>query len=420
MMRKLLLFVNVIFLVSESFGLVVESPKHAAGVYPHANAAFGSNLSQNPVRGIAVFTALKNGCSPLDDPGIDQNILVVYRGECTFSEKAAHAVDAGAIGMIVINQKHRDLIAMARDEEHDNVDIPLVLVQFEVGEILAKAETPLVAMNITGAVDLYETNFDIPSATSAIFAIVAIVCLVYFVPALYHLCHPTAVARIRSHFGMPTVGAGYEHGTRGVQRGDLEAALRNCPVISYTPNMHLSYKSGAPTAGSSGAENIAQGPTASHTAEGTGVASIAAVNVEVDLESGTGEACAAERQRLLSASKLSTEPPNEGEGDEEIAEERRASPATSSGGAKEPSAGTRSSEADQGNEVDVCSICLDDFSEGDSLRRLPCGHYFHQPCVDKWFGSRLLCPLCKRHVLDTSASGSQGSTGDPDLEMGEV
>ena len=41
-----------------------------------------------------------------------------------------------------------------------------------------------------------------------------------------------------------------------------------------------------------------------------------------------------------------------------------------------------------------CSICAEDYSEGDELRKLPCGHVFHKTCVDPWLRDRArTCPL---------------------------
>jgi hypothetical protein len=55
---------------------------------------------------------------------------------------------------------------------------------------------------------------------------------------------------------------------------------------------------------------------------------------------------------------------------------------------------------------DCCAICLDEYSEGDVFRILPCGHAFHKPCADKWFLRRHSkissdsnsCPICKETV----------------------
>eukprot|EP00816_Leptocylindrus_hargravesii_P013715 CAMPEP_0196803084 /NCGR_PEP_ID=MMETSP1362-20130617/2520_1 /TAXON_ID=163516 /ORGANISM="Leptocylindrus danicus, Strain CCMP1856" /LENGTH=431 /DNA_ID=CAMNT_0042174517 /DNA_START=144 /DNA_END=1439 /DNA_ORIENTATION=+ len=45
-----------------------------------------------------------------------------------------------------------------------------------------------------------------------------------------------------------------------------------------------------------------------------------------------------------------------------------------------------------------CSICLDEFCDNDRVRRLPCLHYFHEDCVDRWLRSNASCPVCKHHI----------------------
>mmetsp|Transcript_16878 Transcript_16878/g.39421 ORF Transcript_16878/g.39421 Transcript_16878/m.39421 type:complete len:287 (-) Transcript_16878:92-952(-) len=42
-----------------------------------------------------------------------------------------------------------------------------------------------------------------------------------------------------------------------------------------------------------------------------------------------------------------------------------------------------------------CSICLCKLWPGQGIRVLPCGHYFHAGCIDKWFDVRCDCPLCR-------------------------
>ena len=47
-----------------------------------------------------------------------------------------------------------------------------------------------------------------------------------------------------------------------------------------------------------------------------------------------------------------------------------------------------------------CSICLDDYKEGDYIRKLPCNHEFHSDCIAKWLVERhSTCPLCKLDLL---------------------
>merc|ERR1711862_14056 len=43
-----------------------------------------------------------------------------------------------------------------------------------------------------------------------------------------------------------------------------------------------------------------------------------------------------------------------------------------------------------------CTVCLDPFTDGDYLRKLPCGYEFHSYCIAKWLVERnSTCPLCK-------------------------
>ncbi|KAI8869285.1 hypothetical protein GQ42DRAFT_123983 [Ramicandelaber brevisporus] len=45
-----------------------------------------------------------------------------------------------------------------------------------------------------------------------------------------------------------------------------------------------------------------------------------------------------------------------------------------------------------------CSICLDEYSVGDFMRILPCGHRFHVECIDVWLSRSVTCPNCKMDV----------------------
>ncbi|KAK4804920.1 hypothetical protein SAY86_004737 [Trapa natans] len=53
------------------------------------------------------------------------------------------------------------------------------------------------------------------------------------------------------------------------------------------------------------------------------------------------------------------------------------------------------------NEACCCSICLQDFEEGQTTRRLrKCGHFFHLCCLDAWLIKKGSCPICRDSIFD--------------------
>ena len=61
-----------------------------------------------------------------------------------------------------------------------------------------------------------------------------------------------------------------------------------------------------------------------------------------------------------------------------------------------------------------CAVCMEKYKEGDTVKDLPCGHSFHEACIDAWLlgkgrpapsGPMKLpglptCPLCKAVPVD--------------------
>jgi hypothetical protein len=56
---------------------------------------------------------------------------------------------------------------------------------------------------------------------------------------------------------------------------------------------------------------------------------------------------------------------------------------------------TNTSEVD---DLETCTICIDDFEEGDEVIKLVCKHSFHPKCIVPWLEKSAECPNCKAKI----------------------
>jgi hypothetical protein len=45
-----------------------------------------------------------------------------------------------------------------------------------------------------------------------------------------------------------------------------------------------------------------------------------------------------------------------------------------------------------------CSICLETFTGGERVCRLPCKHIFYDNCVSEWLKREAICPICRKKL----------------------
>ncbi|EHA8588796.1 E3 ubiquitin-protein ligase [Cocos nucifera] len=61
-----------------------------------------------------------------------------------------------------------------------------------------------------------------------------------------------------------------------------------------------------------------------------------------------------------------------------------------------------------------CAVCLAEFSDDDTLRRLPkCCHVFHHDCIDAWLASHVTCPVCRSNLADPEVAAATTYGGAP-------
>ena len=53
------------------------------------------------------------------------------------------------------------------------------------------------------------------------------------------------------------------------------------------------------------------------------------------------------------------------------------------------------SPSEHGNE---CSICQDNYNDGEEVTELPCKHNYHGACISKWLTQKNSCPVCRAEV----------------------
>ncbi|KAJ8375390.1 hypothetical protein SKAU_G00059700 [Synaphobranchus kaupii] len=50
----------------------------------------------------------------------------------------------------------------------------------------------------------------------------------------------------------------------------------------------------------------------------------------------------------------------------------------------------------------TCSVCINEYAQGNKLRLLPCTHEFHIHCIDRWLSQNNTCPICRQPILPTT------------------
>lgn len=60
------------------------------------------------------------------------------------------------------------------------------------------------------------------------------------------------------------------------------------------------------------------------------------------------------------------------------------------------------------NDGSQCSICIEKFENQTEVLQLPCKHYYHKECIEKWLDKNTSCPLCRKGNSDSCDKCNQG------------
>ena len=119
-----------------SYYVITESLLEASQVFPASNALFGMMDATLQSKSL-VWGWTLDGCGPLSPAGDQyvEKVVIFERGACSFVKKVHAAQEAGAAGVIIVNNDVSELFMMGGDgtDNQRAVRIPALMVSKESG-----------------------------------------------------------------------------------------------------------------------------------------------------------------------------------------------------------------------------------------------------------------------------------------------
>ncbi|KAG0226878.1 hypothetical protein BGW41_004055, partial [Actinomortierella wolfii] len=377
---------------------------------------------------------------PPDFAGLSK-VALVRRGNCNFRTKIINAAQQGALAALIYNNPSDTSLnhaTAAVEGAEDTLSIPAVLMAYLDGTVLLDNLEQTKQTNTSNQIHHNRVRVTltsqeiIPEVWEFILIVVVVLLGVSFTVSVILHCRLYA---LRQRVRMDMIARGADimpNGTLRMRRMTMKKTnLDAFPVRIYSEN------------------NNSASSTADNRDEGS--ASRSTTKVAASEESTSNSACAAnvapsskilpplqpispDKNGSSSATSVPLErPPSRANSIAaksirsvrssrsvrsaraiEAATALNASSTTNTG-LQQTTVNIPASSALSGLDDDhnMCSICLDDFADGDELRTLPCHHEFHCECIDPWLTSKSsTCPLCKYDCLPPTEEELEGRGED--------
>ncbi len=149
--------------------LHIQSPSGLQGDFHAVSAAFGPDLTSVSGQLVLADDGTSNpleACNPLANAGaINGKIAVIQRGTCFFVDKVMNAQNAGAIGVLMINNVSGDPIIMGGT--NSNITIPSVMISKNDGQAIIDAlnNNQNIQVNITDTGSNIAIGYLVPGIT---------------------------------------------------------------------------------------------------------------------------------------------------------------------------------------------------------------------------------------------------------------
>jgi hypothetical protein len=149
--------------VNNGLYFTVNSPSNVAGVYTSAVAGFSPQILPNPVTGTLILYndgtgSPTLGCNaPIND--ISGKIVLIDRGACNFVTKAQNAANAGAIGIIFINNQTGAPFSAGGAV---SISIPCIMISQFDGQLLKLNidQNIQATISLTDQGNIFDSSFD--------------------------------------------------------------------------------------------------------------------------------------------------------------------------------------------------------------------------------------------------------------------